>query len=474
MQTALAIGLVIFFALMVGISLWASKRIHTGEDFIVAGRGLSGIMTTATIMATWYAAETILVTADTVRTDGIQITVLEPIGIGLCLMLAGFVFARRLWDTKLLTLADVIGSRFGSVAEKLQAFVSISYIGWVGVQLLGLAGVFNVFFDLPIFWGVVILAVVLTAYTLIGGMWSVAMTDIVQLSLLLIGVVILTLRLLAELGGGPLSGLASLFDQLDAELLVFVPTESRESLIAWVGLIVIGVFANVATQDLVQRMFSARSARTAARSCIWAGGLYMFFGAFPVLLGLAGSILLEPTVIQGVIPALAELLLSPTMAVIFALTLTAAVTSSVDSGLLAPASVVAKNILGPILKDRVELITLTRYCVVGIAIASAGMALSGTRAFELIQGTYAITLPSFVVLLAALYQKETHHLPGVLTLASGIGLWFYEIGSNITASDNDGEVLSPGFPIIQMALSIAVYGVTDWLVRRYGSQSQNT
>ena len=117
MQTALAIGLVIFFALMVGISLWASKRIHTGEDFIVAGRGLSGIMTTATIMATWYAAETILVTADTVRTDGIQITVLEPIGIGLCLMLAGFVFARRLWDTKLLTLADVIGSRFGGLPQ---------------------------------------------------------------------------------------------------------------------------------------------------------------------------------------------------------------------------------------------------------------------------------------------------------------------------------------------------------------------
>ena len=97
------------------------------------------------------------------------------------------------------TLADVIESRFGTAAEKLQAFVSISYIGWVGVQLLGLAGVFNVFFDLPIFWGVVILTIVLTAYTLIGGMWSVAMTDIVQLSLLLLGIIILTFRVLAEL-----------------------------------------------------------------------------------------------------------------------------------------------------------------------------------------------------------------------------------------------------------------------------------
>ena len=49
MQLALAIGITIFFAVMVGISLLASKRIHTGEDYIVAGRNLSPLMTTATI-----------------------------------------------------------------------------------------------------------------------------------------------------------------------------------------------------------------------------------------------------------------------------------------------------------------------------------------------------------------------------------------------------------------------------------------
>ena len=281
MQLALGIGLVTFFTVMVGISVWASRRIHTAEDFIVAGRGLSGIMTTATIMATWYAAETILVTADAVRTDGIQITVLEPIGIGTCLILAGVVFARRLWETKLLTLADVVGARFGTIAEKLQAFVSISYIGWVAVQLLGLAGVLNVYFGLPISTGVILITTVLTLYTLVGGLWSVAMTDIVQLGLLLIGIVILTFRVLAELGDGPLSGAAALFDQLDAELLVWVPTGSFEEMQTWVGLIFIGVFANVATQDLAQRMFAARSARTAARSTVAAGVLYIFLRRVP-------------------------------------------------------------------------------------------------------------------------------------------------------------------------------------------------
>jgi len=468
MKLALAIGLIIFFALMVGISLWARKKIHTGEDFIVAGRGLSGIMTTATIMATWYAAETILVTADWVRTDGIEVTVLEPLGIGLCLILAGLVYARRLWNTKMLTVADVIKSRFGSKAEKLQAFISINYIGWVAVQLIGLAGVLNVFFGLSLPTGIIILTVVLTAYTLMGGMWSVALTDIFQLGLLLVGMVILTYRVLAELGEGPISGLAALFDQVDAELLEFVPTESMESLGTWFGLIALGLFANIATQDLVQRMLSARSGKTASRSCIAAGLLYMVFGALPVLLGLSGTLLLEPSLAQGVIPALAEQLLSPTIAVIFALTLTAAVTSSVDSGLLAPASVLARNILGPFLNDRVSLVTLTRFCVVVVAIGSCALALSGTRTSELIQGTYALSIPPLVLLTAALYQKETHPLPAVLTLSTGIGLWLYQMIGAIRAGDPEADILSPGFPLILLILSFVIYGVTDWAVKRFG------
>ena len=258
-----------------------------------------------------------------------------------------------------------------------------------------------------------------------------------------------------------------LFEQLDAELLVWVPTGSFEEMQTWVGLIFIGVFANVATQDLAQRMFAARSSRTAARSTVAAGILYIFFGAFPVLLGLAGNLLLDESVVQGVIPALAEQLFSPTLSVIFALTLTAAVTSSVDSGLLAPASVIARNVVGPILKDRISLIALTRISVVVIAVISAWMALSGTRAFELIQGSYAATLPSFIVLWAALYHKEAHPVPGTLTLAAGIGLWLYEITRNIASGGTDTEVLSPGFPVILLMLCFLVYWTSHWVVRRF-------
>jgi Na+/proline symporter len=466
MQTALAIGLIVFFTLMVGISLLASRRIHSGEDFIVAGRGLSGLMTMATIMATWFAAETILVTADEIKIEGINIIVLEPLGIGICLILMGAIYARRLWRTKQMTLADVFRNSFGPIVEKIQALVAISYVGWVAVQLIGLAGVFNVFFGIPIPTAVILLTVVLTLYTLIGGMWSVAMTDIVQLTLLLLGVTVLTLKVLAELGAGPLSGLAALFDQLDARMLAMVPNESGESLRYWVGLMVAGVFANLATQDLVQRVFSARSADTAARSCVWAGVLYIVFGAMPVILGLSGALLLPAEMKDGVIAALAEQFLSPTMAVIFALTLTAAVTSSVDSGLLSPASVLAKNLFAPMLRDRISLISLTRLCIVVIATASAALAISGPRAFDIIQGTYAVSIPPFVLLTAALFQKDVRRLPAIITLGAGFGIWLFEILRNVFSGGSGGEVILPGFPAMLLVGSIILYTVTDWLVKR--------
>jgi Na+/proline symporter len=422
-------------------------------------------MTTATIMATWFAAETILVTADEVRRVGVNIIVFEPIGIGLCIVLMGLFFARRLWEMKLMTLADLFRLKFGPATEKIQVFVAVSFVGWVAVQVLGLAGVFNVFFDLPIVWGVIAVTAVLTAYTLVGGMWSVALTDIVQLGLLLIGVVLLAIKVLATLGGGVLAGIGALIDRLDARMLDLVPNESFESLTYWVGLIFAGLFANIATQDLVQRVFSARSANTAARSCIAAGLLYAFFGMFPVLLGLAGAVLLDDSVETGVIAALAEQTLTPTMAVIFVLTLTAAVTSSVDSGLLAPASVMARNLICPIIGQRMSLIAVTRICVVVIGVGSAAMALSGTRAFDLIQGTYAVSIPPLVLLTAALYQKDVRKLPGLVTLGSGFALWLGEIVRNIVSGDMDDGVIVPGFPVYLLLGSTLIYVVTDRLVK---------
>jgi Na+/proline symporter len=198
--------------------------------------------------------------------------------------------------------------------------------------------------------------------------------------------------------------------------------------------------------------------------------LYLVFGSLPVLLGLAGNLLLDDSVTEAVIPALAEAFFSPPMAIIFALTLTAAVTSSVDSGLLAPASTFAKNIITPLTKGRYRLLPLTRVCVAVAALISTGLALSGTRGFELLQSTYALGIPSFVVLTFALYQKRCVPLAGVATLAAGVLVWLYETVSTVTAAGSSGAVFSPVFPVVLLGISFAVYLVTDRVARWFGQQ----
>ena len=66
-----------------------------------------------------------------------------------------------------------------------------------------------------------------------------------------------------------------------------------------------------------------------------------------------------------------------------------------------------------------------------------------------------------------MYHKDTRPLPGVLTLVTGMCLWFYEIVRNVSADDSGQEVLSPGFPVVLFVLSFLIYGVTDWLVKQY-------
>ena len=99
--------------------------------------------------------------------------------------------------------------------------------------------------------------------------------------------------------------------------------------------------------------------------------------------------------------------------------------------------------------------------------------MTGTRASELIQASYSLTLPSFVVLFAALYHKDARRLPGVLTIGTGIALWLYEIIGTIVAGDAGGEILSPGFPAFLFVLCIVVYMGTDRIVRHFEGGRSN-
>lgn len=454
---------VLYIAVMFALAFWARRHIHSDEDYIVAGRRLPWSVSTITILATWFGAGTLLVTADEVRLEGLWVTALEPLGPGLCLVITALFFVKPLWQAKLLTVNDYFRIRFGRRVELIANIYELSFLGWIAAQLLGFAQILRMFFGIPVPAGIVSLALVAMLYTLIGGMWSVAVTDVVQLVLLIVGLLLIAATLFTELGSGnAVTGVEKILATASPSDLTLIPTADLQEFFNWLSLFLAGTIGLIPSQDLMQRVFAARSVRTARGACVISGVLYITFGTLPVLLGLAG-IHLDLDANQSVIPTLAERFLSPVMILVFYLTVLSTVLSTLDSALLAPSSVIAQNLLRPLCRREVTTRELVRWCVVGFTGASVGLALAGEDAFVLLESAYAPGLAPLVVLTFGIYQKQPHELAGLATLLAGILLWAIEVGWFVVT----GESSPLPFPVIVLGTSVVVYVATDrWCRQR--------
>ena len=118
----------------------------------------------------------------------------DPFGAGTCLILVGLFFAAKLYQMTLLTISDYYRERYGRAVEVVCSLIIIlSYLGWVSAQVTALGLVFNLLSGgaISIPAGMVIGTVSILAYTLFGGMWSVAVTDFIQMIILVVGLSII-------------------------------------------------------------------------------------------------------------------------------------------------------------------------------------------------------------------------------------------------------------------------------------------
>lgn len=422
-------GVLIAYVLgMFGLAVYAHKKVHSVEDFLVAGRRLPFSFSFATLLATWFGAGTMLTAADSVRSGGMVKAALEPFGAGLCLVIAGIFFARPLWNMGLLTLADFFGRKFGRTTELAAAIAMVpAYFGWIAVQFIALASLLEMIFGLPLVWGILLVAVVGTGYTLLGGMWSVTLTDAVQVSLLLVGLLILGYETLAVLGGGDaIAGFARLGREVPAPMLEIIPSQAS-AFVSWLGVLAVASLGNLPSQDLTQRMFSAKSADVAARACWTAGLAYIAFGLIPVLVGLSARLLLPESVTQAVVPAVARAALHPWVSLVFTIALASAVLSTIDSAILSPASVIAQNILRPLTQH--DPLSLNRWSVVGVAAVSLVTAYVGDSAYGLLEDAYSIGLVSlFVPLVMGMTHEPISGRPAMVSMLGGGLLWLLHYG----------------------------------------------
>jgi Na+/proline symporter len=424
--TVLGVVMAVYIVVIFAIALWAKRQVTDVEDYLVAGRRLPLSLAWMTLLATWFGAGTVLTATDEVRATGLRATALEPLGAGLCLVVAGLFFARRLWVMKLLTLPDFYGRRFGVKAEVLASAIMVpGYFGWIAAQFVALAGILELFWGIPLTTGVVVVAIVGTAYTLVGGMWSVTLTDAVQIVCVIVGLLLLALGALAELGGsaGLAAGWAALVASVPPEKLIVIPRDDAAELVGWLSILAVGVLGNIPGQDLSQRIFASRSASVAQWACLLAGAAYIALGMVPVLTGLAADALGLGASEGATMPLLAAALLSPWAAAVFVLALTSAVLSTIDSAILAPAGVLANNLVRRALPG-VSTLRASRWAVAAVGGLSLAVSFLGQNAYELLETAYAVGLVGlFVPLARGLYGRGGGSGAALASMLTGISVW---------------------------------------------------
>ncbi|CAK24483.1 sodium:solute symporter family protein [Synechococcus sp. CS-197] len=243
--------LVAYLASTLVLGLWLARRNRDEDDYFVAGRRLSGWLAGASMAATTFSIDTPLYVAGIVGTRGLAAN-WEWWGFGLAHVAMAVVFAPLWRRSGVLTDAAFTELRYGGAAAAwlrgIKAFLLALPVNCIGIGYAFLAmrkvvGALGIVSDQPVpaAGGVsdtllllIIVAALVLAYTVAGGLWAVVITDFIQLILALLGAAAVAWAAVHAAGGmGPL------LEQLEAlgrpELLSIVPWRWEDNGFNWIG-----------------------------------------------------------------------------------------------------------------------------------------------------------------------------------------------------------------------------------------------
>ncbi len=432
-MNTLVIFVCLYLLVSVAIGLYAARKVHNSSDYANAGRSLPLYIVIATVFATWFGSETVLGIPAKFADQGLRGVIEDPFGASLCLIFVGLFFARKLYRMNLLTIGDYYKQRYSRAVEIIVSIcIVISYLGWVAAQITALGLVFNVLSQGAISNanGMMMGAAIVLVYTLFGGMWSVALTDFFQMTIIVTGMVYIAYVVSGMAGGAHVV----IAHAADAGKLVFWPALTAAELLAFAGAAVTIMFGSIPQQDVFQRVMSARTETISMAGAVAGGSLYFIFAFVPMYLAYSAQ-LIDPAMFASLIKDDAQMIL-PTLIlnhtplavqIMFFGALLSAIMSTASGTLLAPSITLTENILREFIpmSDR-QLLLTTRIVVVCFTIAVTGFALAsqGMPIYEMVGNAYKVPLVgAFIPLVAGLYWSRATTQGALVSVVSGLASW---------------------------------------------------
>lgn len=342
-HTIFSWGIIAFLLGTLGIGVWASQQIKGDSvNFLVAGRGLALPLAAGTLMAQSVDSNATLGNTDLSAEFGFWAGAALPIGLSLCLFLTGTFLAKPMNRMGLITIPDFYRVKYGRTVELIAACImSISFSFLLAGNLVAGGFMFQTFLGTSYVGGITLLAALVFAYTVSGGLFAVAYTDAVQILIALVGALGLLAYVLFNFGLDIAPGTGP----MALEQLTSVGSGAA---INWASILALGL-GNMVAIDFMARIFAAESPETAQKACYVASAGTLIVGIPFSIIALSANGILEQagvTVDGPVLFALLQNVVPPLLGLLVLAAILSASLSTADGAILGTSSVLAHNVFG--------------------------------------------------------------------------------------------------------------------------------
>lgn len=279
-----AVIVVVYFIAILGVGYYSSKRATDSDGYLVAGQRLGSGMTFACLSASLLGGASTIGTASLGYQFGISgMWMVFMLGTGLGLV--GLLIYRRVRKFRVLTVGELLTKRFGVTAGVLSAVVSALYCALVcATQVIAMGTILQAIMGWPASISMVVVIDIVIAYSLMGGMWSVSLTDFIQFFLITLGILFIMLPFSVNAAGG----FANMQATLPAEYWN-LGNIGIDRIVQYFFLYCLGIIVG---QDIWQRYLTAKNVKVARTGGVASAVYIIIYGIACALIGMAAFIVL--------------------------------------------------------------------------------------------------------------------------------------------------------------------------------------
>lgn len=433
MNVTIILIVVLYMIMMLAIGYYSSKKIESNTDFMVAGRRLGPLLMAGTLAATEIGGGSSLgVVANAYGPWGMS-AAWYIIAMGIAFMIL-IPLAPKFRGSQVKTVPEYFRRRYDKFSGGFSGIIMLmALIGLTAGQFKASASILEVMLGIDYTTSLIIVTVVITVYAVMGGLWSVTLTDFIQVFLIVIGMVI-AIPFALKLAGG--------WDTIRST----VPAEHfslTKGIGGWgqiAGFVVMYVATFSVGQEAVSRYYAARDGKAAVQGTIIAAIINFVFAFIPVILGLAmlslfNQNLLDSSVVGALanntryaLPVLAVSAMPAVVTGILFAGIISATMSSADSDLLGAGSIFSNDIYKIFIRKGAsdkEVMKVTKITMVIVALFSLVTALYANNILTLLAFSFTLRAAgTFIPYVMGHFWKKSSSAGSIASILIGSVVFF--------------------------------------------------